>query len=499
MTKAVLIDIKQIQDFIFNSNKLKYNLGASYIISDLFNFEYECVKKIFDGGGNALFLTEKPEEFIKAFSTDCLLKGISISSSISDWNEKNTGECLKELYKKNNENKLTYQNNIFLHSYSITSECRLSGLQADNFIRLDKEQGIYVSSTMKNKIQASDENKKEMTELLKSLLGEEYELSDELEDLGQKKGSENHIAVVHIDGNNMGSKFSNCKSLEELQILSKNVKDTFKDCFIEMVNELINNLKKINDPRFELKSAGKGKYYLPLRPIVLGGDDITFVCNGILGIYLAQKFLEILKTKSDNKYSACAGVAIVKTKYPFYRAYQMAEELCKNAKKEAKNLSEESSWIDFHISMSGESNSIENVRSKSYKMGEKSLLLRPLRVSNYNPPKDNFYTKEKIQFLEPIVNLSKRMQKPDKEKYKCNSWGISRIKEIREALYQSDESVKMVIKQALYNDQYFPKIQKYEFITKMEEIDTLNLFVDNVTPYFDSIELMDFYPEFKEV
>nr|WP_269849654.1 hypothetical protein [Methanosarcina horonobensis] len=48
-----------------------------------------------------------------------------------------------------------------------------------------------------------------------------------------------------------------------------------------------------------------------------------------------EKFAEKEGTKGDEKIqlSSCAGVAITKTKYPFYRGYELAEDLCKNAKK----------------------------------------------------------------------------------------------------------------------------------------------------------------------
>ena len=77
----------------------------------------------------------------------------------------------------------------------------------------------------------------------------------------------------------------------------------------------------------------------PIRPIIMGGDDITFVSPGKLGIYFAEIFMKEFSEKevSDGeKLSSCAGVAITKTKYPFYRGYQLAEGLCSNAKKMAR-------------------------------------------------------------------------------------------------------------------------------------------------------------------
>ena len=84
---------------------------------------------------------------------------------------------------------------------------------------------------------------------------------------------------------------------------------------------------------FDLKpiKQGKGKYYLPFRPLVYGGDDVTFVCDGRLGLELAAIYLQAFEKEKD--FTACAGICVVKTHYPFARAYQLSEELCRKAKK----------------------------------------------------------------------------------------------------------------------------------------------------------------------
>src|SRR6185312_4842133 len=74
---------------------------------------------------------------------------------------------------------------------------------------------------------------------------------------------------------------------------------------------------------------------LPVRPILYGGDDLTFVCHGRLGLALAERYLRAFAAApaSDGQpLSACAGVAIVHSRAPFSRAYGLADELCRTAK-----------------------------------------------------------------------------------------------------------------------------------------------------------------------
>jgi hypothetical protein len=108
---------------------------------------------------------------------------------------------------------------------------------------------------------------------------------------------------------------------------------------------------------------------IPIRPIVLGGDDFTVICSADFAVEYTQKFLEefektteklLGKLLIDSKVfqnnvpylSACAGIAFIKSSYPFHYGYGLAEELCKEAKTEArkgKNPSELTpSCLMFH-------------------------------------------------------------------------------------------------------------------------------------------------------
>ena len=94
---------------------------------------------------------------------------------------------------------------------------------------------------------------------------------------------------------------------------------------------------------------------LPIRPIILAGDDVCFVTAGRIGLECARVFLEqlaALTNREDGKpYAACAGVVLVHRKYPFHRAYDLAEELCGSAKKFGALLDQEGrvSAMDWHV------------------------------------------------------------------------------------------------------------------------------------------------------
>jgi len=155
--------------------------------------------------------------------------------------------------------------------------------------------------------------------------------------------------------------------------------------------------------RIDLPSASSGESFLPIRPIIYGGDDLTIVCDGRIALSFAELYLHQFELKSAvtlGKYkiqqprnlSACAGVAIVRAHFPFARAYELSEELASEAKKrraevqQAKPDEEPGSFLDWHIAMSGLIGELEEIRSREYEVrgdGKKRLhmTLRPVAVS----------------------------------------------------------------------------------------------------------------------
>jgi hypothetical protein len=238
--------------------------------------------------------------------------------------------------------------------------------------------------------------------------------------------------------------------------------------------------------RHQLIGQARKRKILPIRPIILGGDDVTFVCDGKLGIYFAKTFIEKFQQTSINGKSltACAGVAIIKTKYPFYRGYWLAEELCKSAKRKRKRDSQwsEASVLDFHVSLGGISGALDKIRQRYYgrddsqdgKKTQVDLLYRPFKIV----PKDSFDEFGLDMFLERARQLD------DEET------GLPKNKrhELREVLKLPEDARREYVRALEYRGRSLPEIKGRQFHKTLVE--------NNETPYFDMIELLRFYPEF---
>jgi len=541
---AVLLEVASIQRYVFGSNKLKENYGASYLVENMFEENLKSAwKKVgldarafelwtewakdedaaddfadeirilkpeieaevgYIGGGNALLFfidQEKAKKLAKEWSKELLINTpglnptIAISETDSEYlnNKEEFPESISALFKVMGENKSKYQPQTTLPRHGITAECNRTGLSAECF---DTDKKIYISSVAKAKLDAADKATSKLLQDFAEVLQikSKYSFPEKFEELGQSD-DDSHISIVHIDGNSMGYKFKECKTLPEIRKLSKSVKNATKKSVGDLLEVII---KKIDDPAFNQNFAYNG-IWLPIRPIIIGGDDITFVCPGRLGVYFAKIFMEKFAEKEVKKgneripLSSCAGIAITKTKYPFYRGYELAEELCKNAKKESRK-EENSSWLDFHLAYGGFSGELKDIRRANYEGAAGHLCLRPYRVVGKINDHRNF--SECIKGIKHFkgMNGSKEEEEPEQK-----GWPNSKIKELREVLTMGHTSARIFIQEMNYRDRTLPEIEGHP---ECKDTGWLCENKKHVTPYFDMLELMEIYPiklEEKEV
>ncbi len=108
------------------------------------------------------------------------------------------------------------------------------------------------------------------------------------------------------------------------------------------------------------------------------------MCDGRIGLSLAAEYLRQFEhhaaalPESPEPATACAGVAMVKTHYPFARAYDLADGLCKSAKAYLREEALTGSGLDWHFSLGGLYGSLAEIRQREYTVPAGSLTLRPV-------------------------------------------------------------------------------------------------------------------------
>ncbi|NTW03665.1 MAG: hypothetical protein HGA19_20725, partial [Oscillochloris sp.] len=299
---------------------------------------------------------------------------------------------------------------------------------------------------------------------------------------GRSDGERSYIAVVHADGNGMGKRFkaawkgcTNREAIRSVRALSDAVNKAGEQALLGAFSQLVTDKGTLLRDQEEFAN----QKYLPFRPIIYGGDDVTFVCDGRLGLGLAAAFLSEFEYKTkdlpDKKgsLSACAGIAIVKTRYPFRRAYDLSEALCKGAK---DKLGREHSSLDWHIAMSGLLADIETIRAREYTLPpvpgsdtSRSLTMRPLLLN------ESETWRTWPQFHSTITSLQ-------------SEWAGRRnkLKQLREVLREGSERTGQFLKLYRVDD----KLPGYTAApSRLREQGWL----DNFCGYFDPIEALDFY------
>ena len=164
-----------------------------------------------------------------------------------------------------------------------------------------------------------------------------------------------------------------------------------------------------NDAFQKVSPENGWKDAIPIRPIVLGGDDMTVIIRGELAIEYVTEFMHkfekyssegelksILEKAGMKRLTACAGVAFIKSSYPFYYGYALAEQLCKYAKKETVTGT---SSLMFHKVQDSFIKDYEDIKLRELKtINGNSLCFGPYYL-NEREGKEGYYTIEKLNAL----------------------------------------------------------------------------------------------------
>ena len=412
--------IRSKQEYIFRTNRMVEIAGASENISQswniLFNqadeigkklrrvsenipFCMEEVKRLFDerklngielfcGGGNDTVLYDSIETYLevnKAFSRFLLenypgMIPMAVACEYSGDYDKDYANLMKQ--SDIEKNKMISGQSDFILPFSM--------MDRTTFQPYSDIINIAGSS-----VRVTDEAKAKRKTGLK--IREQDETVKLLYDLITKKGEESLLAVVHADGNNMGSKISEMLTDKKDYDSCVNVMREFTADTAKAFGK--SGLDAMQKCQQQLKEDYKDKYdekAFFFRKIIADGDDMTFVCNARFVMDYVRAYLEAVqnynnKGEKEWRYSSCAGICIFHSHYPFARAYSLAEQACESAKKNVHGeCIKEESWVDFHYIHNGVGGDLEQIREHQ---GVTGCMARPWRIDiKANTDRKNYNT-----------------------------------------------------------------------------------------------------------
>jgi len=196
------------------------------------------------------------------------------------------------------------------------------------------------------------------------------------------------VAVVHADGNGLGRMFFDLAAWSDTQAPDGASRRERNDRYADDLRRFSDAVDRCTRWAFRqalgtvARAAAADADGQPpqtpiaaVLPLVLGGDDLTVVCDGDIALPLTIAYLDAFERYPDASHTdvddaaaatlissvasaltgsarlaASAGVAIVKRHYPFSFAYDLAEALTHSAKEIKRRVPDAPcSALDFHV------------------------------------------------------------------------------------------------------------------------------------------------------
>lgn len=425
---------------------------------------------VYEGGGNFFVLYKDKEtciEINKIF-TRKLLKELYTLKVLCTYIELENGlvnfiEDRKELYEK--------------HRISEAEESVICPVNTLPFVQVDEITSLPLTKYNENtRKKVSTEAEAKLAKHL-DVYNEKYGEKD-LDKLVTRKGEESLLAVVYIDGNNMGAKVQNVLGTEtSYDQCVKKLRETSE--FIQK-NYVEDRIKDI-DQMLEEK-AKKGKKKAGKRLVVFAGDEINLICNARDAYDIAKTYLKGLHQvswkDSTEPCSACAGIAIFHSHAPYAQAYKIAEECCESGKTRMKKLekarekegkSKEVCYIDVHYCQKGIGMSLEDIREKE--VG--GLISKPWLLDMEDEKNTTSKMPEDITIMEiekvveALQMIESRTNVKDLAVAAKLSEGAFNLEMRRIYAHQSDEDIKRRMKEIFVQEDREEFGQKYKKYRKM--------------------------------
>ncbi len=442
----VLLETSGNQNFIFSTNKLKENIGASELtyragttwvldaVADInqtpelrkwsnsqelrqilrnkdLNPPIEQGDKpleiIIATSGKALILSrtkEDAKDLIRRVTQRAIAEapGLNLSGvfvPIQDWDQTNSLDTAIQDVHKTFEETQPYRPTAearFLR-LPIIADCSFSGLPASHLEHTPENERVPISQVSASKREAASQGLSRLHKIAPNLIRD-------INKLEKKFDSEEipWLAIVHADGNGLGQIFLNFAECLENQQSNRD--------YIEAYREFSLELDECTEAAF--REAVKSVFddfddAIPLVPLIVGGDDLTVVCDGKKALNFTQVFLKQFEAETEqksyipeiaesqfqvNRLSACAGIAIIKRHFPFSVAYELAESLIKSAKSVKQTVLKPApdsepktpfpcSAIDFHILYDSTHIDLERIRRNLQPESTTYLYNRPYVVT----------------------------------------------------------------------------------------------------------------------
>ena len=349
MSLYLCYDVKGIQSFIFKIPKLKYIVGGSALIDQfdketMKDLESSGAEHIFSGGGKGTFLCES-DAAVKELKQKIIVQAHAIGIDIRFGQDENFSQAAQhadELYSFVPEMHDGYPCSESGLYPTKTGEKRHPVIQKRLYSRGEKVFRRFEDLLLLDVLIPGKSNNE--LEFFHNVNMDDSDGKDGAFALGNR----NRWAVISMDGNDMGMQFrtqvKNGLSADEMQHWIKTMSKELDKITMAAASAGIQRVVS------EWAGSDKGKeavvkdgiITLPIRPLVVGGDDIVVLCHSSYAVTFVKEVVRTFEEKSlekselwpatNGKLTITAGILYTPVTLPLHTAIPYSESLLGSAK-----------------------------------------------------------------------------------------------------------------------------------------------------------------------